>query len=217
MKLKSFGCSFMFGCDLSDPRDPGWASNVSWPALLAKELERKYHCHAWPGTGNMYTAKCILEQAEYAHNDLFVIGWTWIDRFDYIDPVTAEWATVLPGETRPQTELYYKNFHSQYYDKLLSLMAISNVINKLKEKHIPYIMTYMDKTLFETNWHCDSVIAQLQQDVQPSMTLFDNLTFLEWSKEKGFPISETLHPLEQAHRAGFELMKLNLDTILHKA
>jgi hypothetical protein len=39
------------------------------------------------------------------------------------------------------------------------------------------------------------------------MTRFQEKTFLEYSKEKGFPISETLHPLEPAHQAAFELIK----------
>jgi hypothetical protein len=48
------------------------------------------------------------------------------------------------------------------------------------------------------------------------MTKFENKTFLDFSKEKGFPISETLHPLEPAHQAAFESIKSNLDAILHK-
>jgi hypothetical protein len=39
------------------------------------------------------------------------------------------------------------------------------------------------------------------------LTQFDGKNFLEFSKQKGFLISETLHPLEAAHQAGFELIK----------
>lgn len=206
MKLKSFGCSFIFGTDLTDRRGAGWASKVSWPALIAKELGREYHCHAWPGIGNMQIAHRILAEAEHAHDDVFVIGWSWVDRYDYINPVNNDWNTLRPEGDDKSTQYYYKNFHSQYYDKLLSLTAINNVVNTLKEKNIPYIMTYMDEILFETEWHCDPVIKQLQQRIRPEMITFDNSTFLTWAKEKGFPISETLHPLEQAHEEAFKLL-----------
>jgi hypothetical protein len=39
------------------------------------------------------------------------------------------------------------------------------------------------------------------------MTQFENKTFLEFSKQKGFAISPTLHPLEDAHQAAFELIQ----------
>jgi hypothetical protein len=39
------------------------------------------------------------------------------------------------------------------------------------------------------------------------MTTFEDQTFLEWSKQKGFEISKSLHPLENAHQAAFELIK----------
>ena len=207
MKLKSFGCSFIFGTDLTDRRGAGWASKVSWPALIAKDLKREYHCHAWPGIGNVQIAHRILAEAEHANDDVFVIGWTWVDRYDYINPTDNTWNTLQPSGDDNHTHYYYKNFHSQYYDKFLSLTVIDNVINKLKEKNIPYIMTYMDDTLFETKWHYNAVIQSLQQRICQEMVLFDNCTFLEWSKKKGFPISETLHPLEDAHYEAFKIIK----------
>jgi hypothetical protein len=39
------------------------------------------------------------------------------------------------------------------------------------------------------------------------MTKFEDKNFLEWSQVKGYPISNTLHPLEQAHLAAFDLIK----------
>ena len=62
-------------------------------------------------------------------------------------------------------------------------------------------MTYIDDLTFDQRWNVMPGILELQQYIQPYMTTFNGLTFLEWSKEKGFPISETLHPLESAHRA----------------
>ena len=68
-------------------------------------------------------------------------------------------------------------------------------------------MTYIDDLIFETKWHTSPGILELQNYIRPYMTKFENKTFLDWTKEKGFPISETLHPLEEAHQAAFELIK----------
>jgi hypothetical protein len=54
MKLKSFGCSFTYGSDLHDCDIPQWgASRQTWPALLAKNHNLEYECHAHPGIGNL--------------------------------------------------------------------------------------------------------------------------------------------------------------------
>jgi hypothetical protein len=71
-------------------------------------------------------------------------------------------------------------------------------------------MTMMDETLFDDidpNWQLPRPMKILQDQINPWITRFENKTFLDFSKEKGFPISETLHPLEDAHQAAFELIQ----------
>jgi hypothetical protein len=232
MTLKSFGCSFIFGTDLADDGhgEPyAKSSQLTWPALLAKDFNFEYQCYARPGAGNLRILEKVLTQSRDSTPDnAFVIGWTWIDRFDYTVDQTGRdhiydlagpnlWRTVMPINTDTNAQLYYKNLHSQYRDKLVTLTYIKTAIDMLKQKNIPFIMTYMDDLIFETNFHCTSAILELQEYIQPYLTSFENKTFLEFSKEKGFLISETLHPLEDAHQAAFELIKTNLDAILHKA
>jgi hypothetical protein len=209
MKLKSFGCSFIYGSDLSD-------TQLTWPGLLAQDINYEYQCHAWPGSGNLQILEKLLNQLATNESSLYVVGWTWIDRFDYNNPANDQWQTVMPIDTDFVTETYYKNLHSQYRDKLTTLIYIKNAIDSLKQKDCPFIMTYMDKLIFETEWHTSPAIIEIQNYIRPYMTQFENKTFLEFSKEKGFPISETLHPLEPAHQAAFKLIKTNLDTTLHK-
>ena len=38
------------------------------------------------------------------------------------------------------------------------------------------------------------------------MTQFQGRTFLDWSRNHGYPESELLHPLEQAHQAASDYM-----------
>jgi hypothetical protein len=231
MKLKSFGCSFIYGSDLADegigePYTP--SSQLTWPALLAKDLGYEYCCYARPGSGNLRILEKILTQIDQSTDcDLFVVGWSWIDRFDYTVTKTDKehlydvagtnvWRTILPSDTDNKATVYYRDLHSEFRDKLTSLVNIKIAIDTLKQNNIPFVMTYADDLIFETNWNTTPAVVNLQNYIRPYMTQFDKKTFLEFSKEKGFLISETLHPLEDAHQAAFELIQTNLDAILHK-
>ena len=221
MILKSFGCSFIYGTDLADDGRgllTSKPSQLTWPSLLAQDLNFDYNCYARPGAGNLRTLDKILTQVDDPNPAIFVIGWTWIDRFDYTTKITSPavwadvigdevWKTVMPVDTDTVAKNYYRDLHSQHRDKLTNLIYIKTAIDVLTEKNIPFIMTYMDCLLFETSWQYTTAIKELQDYVLPYMTKFDGKTFLEYSKEKGFPISETLHPLEPAHQAAFELIK----------
>lgn len=210
MILKSFGCSFIFGTDLADDgrnQPKATPSNCTWPALLAKSQGWDYSCSARPGSGNLQILQRLIEQLP--DNDpllFYVIGWSWIDRFDYTDG-RDWWQTLMPIDTTSIATNYYRDLHSQYRDKLTSLICIKTAIDILNQHNIPFVMTHMDDLLFEDQWHTDASIRYLQNFVRPYIKKFDGKTFLNWSKEKGFEISPTLHPLEQAHKAAAEYAK----------
>jgi hypothetical protein len=233
MILKSFGCSFTFGSDLHDSQkylldeNRPVPSQFSWPALLAKNLNGSYECFASPGAGNLKILEKVLTQsANDIGTSIFVINWSFIDRYDYIvgeylgdhwDPIDNEfWHTIRPTSIDQVATTYYQNLHSQLCDKLKTLTYIKCVIDSLTQKNIPFIMTYLDDLIFETEWHTTPAIIDLQNYIRLYMTTFENQTFLNWSKQKGFLFSETLHPLEDAHQAAFELIKPTLCSILHK-
>ena len=218
MKLKSFGCSFVFGSDLDDcdnspPRPKN--SNQTWPAYLAKRLGYEYQCYARPGGGNLQIAEQVLNQLEVSlDSDLFVIAWTWIDRFDYwtdscvlgTDFYKTNWKTISPGDTEELSKLYYQNLHTEYRDKLTTLMNMKLIIDTLKQKKIPFVMTYMDQLVFDKKWHVSPAVHDLQDYIRPQMNLFEDKTFLEWSRSGGFEISDRLHPLEPAHARAAEVI-----------
>jgi hypothetical protein len=112
----------------------------------------------------------------------------------------------MPVDTSDQAKLYYKHLHSQYRDKLTTLIHIKTVLDALQAVNAKFIMTYMDALIFETQWHCSPAVSYLQNSIRDSMTDFESKTFLEFSRSHGFPISDTWHPLESAHQAGFELI-----------
>ena len=215
MRLKSFGCSFIFGSELADDgRDGPYAtpSQVSWPAHLAQHLGRDYECYARPGAGNLQILENVLNQAATSNeSDLFVIGWTWIDRFDYYPanpatPSRSPWRTIMPVDTDPVAHVYYRDLHSEYRDKFTCLSYIKLAIDTLSQHNIPFVMTYMDRLLFDTTWHISPSVLNLQQYTQSFMTEFDGQTFLEWSRKNNYPETAAWHPLEEAHRAAGDHM-----------
>lgn len=210
MKLKSFGCSFVFGNDLADANDGSTQiliepSRSTWPALLAKHLDYEYQCHAWGGLGNLQIAERVLGQVN-TEPALFVVNWTWIDRFDYVQAQDNAWNTIRPTCTTEQAEYYYRHFHSQYRDKLTTLMMIKLAIDSVRQHGHSLIMTYMDDLIFETEWHTSPAVLELQNYIRPFMTSFQGKTFLQWSQQQGFPINENWHPLEEAHAAAADLL-----------
>ena len=202
MQLKSFGCSFIFGTDLADDGRHGpyaTVSQLTWPALIAKQLELGYSCYARPGSGNLRIIENILIQSANSDPAVFIINWTWIDRFDYTSHHDDKWQTIMPVDNSSLAHTYYKELHSQYRDKLTTLIHINTAVDLLQQKKIPFVMTYMDDLIFETEWHCNPAILELQEKVRPHLHTFNDLNFLDWSKRNGYAISSTMHPLEQAH------------------
>jgi hypothetical protein len=212
MKLKSFGCSFIFGSELNDCVSVDIPSHLTWPARLAQGVKYEYQCYAWPGAGNLQILEQVLNHAASGNTtDLFVIGWTWIDRFDYYptnpdNPSRSPWRTIMPVDTDELATVYYRDVHSEYRDKFTCLSYIKLAIDTLNQKGIPFIMTYMDNLLFDQQWHTTPAVLDLQEYVKPYMTAFEGQSFLQWSRDKGYPETEMWHPLEAAHQAAADLI-----------
>jgi len=154
----------------------------------------------------LYIAKKILEHTE--PNDVVVVQWTFIDRFDYQNH-SGEWKTIRPMGTDTLTQTHYQKIHSQYRDKLTSLIGIKSCIDHLKQLNCKFVMTYMDSLLFETKWHSDPAITALQNYVRPHLLSFDDKNMLEYSVANGHPVSNNNHPLHSGHAALFEYAKKN--------
>jgi hypothetical protein len=236
MKLKSFGCSFIFGSELSDlvhreisdygPNDKyATGSQLTWPAHLAQQLGHEYLTYSRPGSGNLQIAERVLSHLATNEQSLFVIGWTYIDRFDYVSVANPDkwkwnpdklpgmpWSTLMPVDTFDAAKTYYRDLHSEIRDKFTTLMSIRVVIDTLKQKNCSFIMTYMDDLILDQRWNTTPAITDLQDYIRPHMTTFEGMNFQQWSKKNGHPITAIGHPLESAHRAAGELMFKVFDT-----
>ena len=226
MQVKSFGCSFIFGSELADEdlarknkMPVAQFSKLTWPAHFAAHLNCDYYCYAKPGSGNLQIMERVLSHTAGAPvPDLYIIGWSWIDRFDYVNPQAVNytpygfWKTIMPIDTDSIAQNYYKDLHSECRDKLSTLVCIKSVIDTLLKKNVPFIMTYMDELMFDNKWHTTPAITELQNYIHPYMTKFNNMTFLEWSRKNNFAETAMWHPLEQAHQAAADYIIQALDT-----
>lgn len=209
MKLKSFGCSFIYGSELAD-------RSHTWPAIIADRLGLKHENHGIEGAGNLRILESILTHAE--QDDVCIINWTWIDRFDFVTVHDEQWCTIVPSDKNSRAIFYYRNLHSQYRDMLTNLVYIKTALDHLKCIGSRYLVTYMDDLLFETvrdDWHDSRAVAHLQLCLRPHMTMFQDKTFLQWSRANHYEESASWHPLDDAHSAAAGLMQPVIESILH--
>jgi len=195
--IVSCGDSFFYGSDLKDTRN-------TWPSLIAQQLGHDYQCFAQAGVGNLQILKQVLQaQQQLGNSAIYLVNWTWIDRFDYISTEDGSWHTVRPSlDDSTRDPAYYRFFHSELADKFTNLVYVLQAIQALQGHR--YIMTYMDHLLLDTQWHCPAYVQSLQEKVQTHLKSFDGQTFLEWSRTHGYPESNSWHPLEQAHASAAE-------------
>jgi hypothetical protein len=214
--LASFGCSFVFGSDLPDDGSTGlWhiPSNLTWPALLAKKIDYVYDCRAKPGSGNLQIAETLHNHIVQSPADIYIVGWTWIDRYDRVDdsaddwPAShTKWKTLLPNNPDPISDFYFRNLHNEYQDKFTSLLYIKNTIDLLLQQNKTFVMTCMDNLVFDRTWHTSPGVSFLQDYCKPYMKYFHGMDFLNYSKSMKFTISKSMHPLADAHESAAEIM-----------
>jgi hypothetical protein len=190
--------------------NPHLPSQYTWPALLAQHAQLEYVCNARGGSGNLHILEKLLRDVHKNPQDFYIIGWTWIDRFDYTDTKFDQndhWYTLTPTNTSTVAKTYYKELHSEVRDKFASLTYINTAIDALNTAGSSYIMTCMDNLIFDNQWNAPDSTKYLQQRIVPHIMTFAGDTFLNFAKSNNHPISTTLHPLEKAHQQAEVLMR----------
>ena len=212
-RIVSFGDSFVFGSELKNNQD----GSRAWIGQAAKNLGVDYQTTAVPGCGNDHIARQIYSyfSTNPATDTLAVINWTWMNRWDFYIVEHETWITLGPTcvpdklkhlvertEAEDMIEFYQHRANSSLlWNKFRNLQTIYAVQSYLKNQNILNIQTYMDDQLFNTEYHAPDYVQQLQQLVQPSMQSFEGKNFVDWSRDQGFSVTDTLHPLEDAHLA----------------
>jgi hypothetical protein len=193
---------------------------MTWPALIAQHFGWIYQTYARPGSGNLQILERLLCQIDPSDPAIYVIGWTYNDRFDYLNESLqtpwpgTKWSTLMPIEDTAVAINYFRNLHSEYSDKMRSLIYIKTAIDILKQHQCQFVMTYMDPLILCQRWHTTRATADMQQYITPYLSDFAGKTFLQWSRDLGFEISDSDHPLEDAHRAAADLVLANWNQYL---
>jgi len=225
-KIISFGDSFVFGSELKNNR----SGSKAWIGTAADNLNVAYQTCAVPGCGNDHIARQIYSYfANHSHVDtLAVINWTWTSRWDFYITEHETWITLGPTcvpdklkhlvdqtEAEDLIEFYHDRANSSLlWNKFRNLQTIYATQSYLKSQGILNIQTYMDNHLFNTEYHAPDYVQQLQNLVHPEMQSFEGKNFVDWSRDQGFFITDTLHPLEDAHNAACELWQPIYDNAL---
>lgn len=213
MILGAFGDSFLFGNDLKDCIG-NTASSCTWPALISKKLNMQYKCHAKPGIGNRQIINSLLDTI--GNYDFYIINWTWIDRYDYVDIVSNTWNTTRPVlDNKKIDKFYYKHLHSELHDKQNTLGIVYQAISLLEAHNCKYLMTYMDSLILDEKWHCPPNVKLLQEKVKNKLDSIEGMTFLDYARTNNLPISDRWHPLEDAHQAAAEYWLPKVHTLLN--
>ena len=210
-RVIAIGDSFTRGDELADCAGIDlWKdnySNVTWSALLAKKLEVGYHARAIGGIGNQWISWKV--SAGCKQNTLYIISWTYFERFDYVDIETDKWKTTHPRHEDKLNHYFYRNLDSDIWNLHRNLQQMHSTISLLKQNNIDFIMTCLDTHYSLTYNDMRSpgpgtiawtrAISSLQEQVVPYIVDFEDMSFLEWSKHNNYELGPHGHPLEEAH------------------
>ena len=193
-------------------------SKKTWSALLAKELNLNYICHAKPGCSNETIIRKLMQYIpNITSKDVIIINWTFIDRWDFVDPdklpIESRWVSITPTSNKKTNfeKFYFKYIQSELLYKWQTLKNIYFAITLLQNKNINFLMTCNDKLILDDRWHAPSYIKNMQNEIKNYIVWFEELGFNDWCTDHNFPRGDRNHPLEEAHIAAFEYIKDNYD------
>ena len=205
--LFSFGDSFTYGTELKDCVDS--FSRNTWPALIAQKIGCQYHCFGQGGSGNLQISSGVLQKyssSSYKNRNFYIINWTWMDRFDYVDIDSGLWKTINPRHENQLSHFFYKHLDSHPWNILRNLQMIYCTIKFLESNACEFFMTCLDNDLLNKNYDMQftPLISDLQNIVRPYIHMIEDADFYTWSVEKKFSLGPDGHPLEDAHAAAAE-------------
>ncbi len=133
-RLIVFGCSLSYGHGLPDcfisPNLPGDKhSNLGWPSIVAKHLNRVCVNKSSPGSSNKRIWNEVIN-FEYQPNDLVIIQWSFIDRTAIIKANNIE-------DIGPWTNhTFYKDMYDENDSLLMSKLFVNHSNMFLLSKNI---------------------------------------------------------------------------------
>lgn len=187
MIIVAGGDSVIFGSELKDCANGLWDSySRSTFAALLAE-DTDYYCTAYPGIGNEEIVDRIVKQLDTLDHCGVIVSWTW------------------PSRT----------------NELTADNHIIKLQDYLEKRNIPYLFTCLDNCIVhETSENRDKINWD-QWYFFPAGTveIKETLTprgFYQWAVESKYSVGVDMHPLEDAHRAAYNLMKEKFNELVKK-
>ena len=124
------GDSFIYGSELADCIDNQGHEQVSqltYPALIAKETGMNYVCVARPGYSNSAIRRTVMNACEqYADIDLVIVSWSFSGRYEF--RVSKEWRQISSWSAVDDIKEIEKKFQDER--QIIRSHSITNEIEK---------------------------------------------------------------------------------------
>lgn len=129
----------------------------TWSELLSNKLKCELYNHAIPGSGNdSIRMEFVKNVRDINENDIVIIGWTFIERYMWVNRITNEWD-------------HYQHMHTDKMDITINthqeiiFHRAHNPSNYLNVKHIYEWMDMINYIAMKVNfkiyyWDCDGRI-----------------------------------------------------------
>lgn len=205
-RLITFGDSYTFGQELTDP------ATSSWPALIAKKYNLNLINYAQPGYSNDAIIENVVEH-RYTSNDLVIICFSMINRFYFEDQ--QGWFVTIPSvkqDTYIRQEIT-KNLISIVSFSWLYKRYLNQIIllqNFLKNNNVNYLFCAANHNEIDLNFN--------NLKFTDLVNLIDTDLFFGWPHKtfeeltKSLPRGTCGHPLEEAH----DVYAINLSKLISK-
>jgi len=203
----AFGDSFTYGHELSDcpTNDYPTHSNLTYAALVAKQLGMDYQCHAVGASANNAISRKIIEQIDTINqNDLVLVMWTFPIRKEFLLEGDMGYRSLSPSDDFEFALTYYRYLDTNpIYLINETLKEIYLVQTLLEAQGIKYIFmtadTGTDIAITEKNQQVHGILVNMITD-KNWFSLENNSGFYDWSR-KLLRLTFTEHPPDAAHHA----------------
>lgn len=199
----AFGDSYTVGYDLSDfdedaNSDNCWRSEISYSALVAKELNYNYNCKAQGYYANNAICRTIIENINnIEQDDLVLVMWTFPIRREFLMEDTG--LQTIGRESDHEFAKHYLKYidlnDSTMFD--LTLKDIYTAQALLQNHNYLFLntVTEISQKLINLDEWSSPLAERINLD---RWVMLDGLGFHEWSEQQ-LGIKYTGHPTDQAH------------------
>lgn len=233
MILVATGDSFVWGSELADSPHGGYRgySRNTYSALLAKDHNMNYICHAYPGNANNAISRSAID-AYSLYKDIFLlVTWTYPQRAEF--RFGDKWSSLNSWHSTQEdfSREYFKYVgNNEYYEIYSTLKEILYLQNFCLVNQIPYLFLAADNTYYQHenyNRSEDYGLRNLFEQIKwnnwfwfpPGTQQCETQAprgFCQWATENKYTIGSHGHPLEEAHKDATELIKEKFNELVKK-